>query len=243
MRLIHSIAEAVYDEWETKGVIGNKALWELCKRKAAPLWDRFIEQEGQYREEGLMPTYFEWLIGSSSEGEGRTFMPFLLFSDDDHAEIAVRGKVDRIDMGGQRVRIIDYKNSSSEWHYRSLLKKESMGTVNFQIPIYLAAAREYLSQQYSFTSLEGTYYLFRKGKRVKPFVIKDTDPFFEKDLVKRKKLNQQGQGNIFNQMASIVKAAQSGDFSICPQDCSFCQYSHVCRFVAIEIKETTEAED
>jgi ATP-dependent helicase/nuclease subunit B len=243
MKLIHSIAEAVYEEWETKGVIGNKALWELCKRKAAPLWDRFIEEEGQYHEEGLMPTYFEWLIGSSSESEGKTFMPFLLFSDDDNAEIAVRGKVDRIDIGAQRVRVIDYKNSSSEWHYRSLLKKESMGTVNFQIPIYLAAAREHLSQQYPFTSLEGTYYLFRKAKRVKPFVIKDTDPFFEKDLVKRKKLNQQGQENIFNQMASIVRAAKSGDFSICPQDCSFCQYSHVCRFVAIEIKETTESEN
>jgi ATP-dependent helicase/DNAse subunit B len=235
--LIHSIAEAIYKEWETKGNIGNKALWELRKRKAAPLWDRFIEEEARFHEEGLVPTYFEWLIGKCSGEEDETFKPVLRFSDDDQTEIAVRGKVDRIDIGAERVRVVDYKNSNSEWHYRSLLKKESMGTVNFQIPIYLAAAREYLSQQYTFNALEGTYYLFRKAKRVKPFVIADTDPFFEKDLLKRKKLNQQGHENIFNRMASIVRAAKSGDFSICPQDCSFCQYNHVCRFVAVEIKE------
>lgn len=243
MDLIHSVAEAVYGEWETKGIIGNKALWELRKRKSAPLWNRFIEEEGKYHAEGLIPTYFEWQIGNSSKDEGETLIPALLFSEDDHSEIAVRGKVDRIDIGSQRVRIIDYKNSSSEWHYRSLLKKESMGTVNFQIPIYLAAARVYLSQKYTFTSLEGTYYLFKRAKRVKPFVIADTDPFFEIDLLKRKKLNQRGQENIFNQMAAIVRAAKSGDFSICPQDCSFCQYSRVCRFVAVEIRETAEAGD
>jgi ATP-dependent helicase/DNAse subunit B len=240
---IHSIADGVYEQWEAEGGIGNRALWEIRKEKAAPLWDRFIEEEARFREEGLMPTYFEFLIGGSSEDEQEAAMPALLFSDVDQPEIAVRGKVDRIDIGADKVRIIDYKNSGSDAHYRNLLKNENIGTVNFQIPVYLAAAREHLSKRYSFTSMEGTYYLFRKAKRVKSYVIKDADPFFEKDLLKRIELNQQGAENIFNRMAAIVRAAKSGDFSICPQDCSFCQYSHVCRFVAVEIKEVPEASE
>ena len=238
---LHSIADSVYEQWEAEGRIGNRALWEIGKEKAGPLWDRFIEEEGRFREEGLMPTYFEFLIGGSSEDKQETAMPALLFSDVDQPEIAVRGKIDRIDIGSDKVRIIDYKNSSSEIHYRNLLRKENIGTVNFQIPVYLAAAREHLSKRYSFKSLEGTYYLFRKAKRVKPYVTQDADLFFEKDLLKRKELNQQGEENIFNRMAAIVRAAKSGDFSICPQDCSYCKYSHVCRFVAVEIKEATEA--
>ena len=238
---IHSIADAVYEKWEEEGAIGNRALWEIRKRKVAPLWDRFIEEESQFWEEGLMPTFFEFLIGDSSGVERDAAMPALLFSDDDQGEIAVRGKVDRIDIGAQKVRIIDYKNTRSESHYRNLLKNENIGTLNFQIPVYLAAAREYLFERYTFNDMEATYYLFGKGKRVKPYGINASDPFFEKDLLKRKKLNEQGRGNIFNRMAAIVRAAKSGDFSICPQSCSFCEYKHVCRFVAVEIKETTEA--
>ena len=83
--------------------------------------------------------------------------------------------------------------------------------------------------------LEGTFYLFKKPKRIKPYVVESPGSYFEKDLGKRMKLREQGIVNLFNQIAEIVQRSKSGDYSICPHECTFCEYSHVCRFVLVDI--------
>ena len=137
------------------------------------------------------------------------------------------------------MRIIDYKDSRSEVYYRNLLTKENIGVVNFQVPVYLAAAKELIARRYSINAMEATFYLFRSATD-EALCEPGGGILFEKDL-KRKALREQGKENLFNRLAVIVGEAKSGDYSISPQDCSFCQYSHVCRFVAVEIKEATEA--
>ncbi len=228
--LIHTVAGEVYEQWEEKGIVGNRDLWEIQKKRLDPLWDLFIEEEARFRDDGLVPTFFEFTIGADPGGKPSDMAP-LSFRDTDGNIITVVGKIDRIDIGTGKVRIIDYKNSGNEGYYRNLLKGEKMGTVNFQIPIYLVAAREYLTGRYPIKTLEGTYYLFRKARRMKSYTIECLDPFFEKDLQKRKDLEKEDRKNIFNSMATIVNAVCSGDFSICPRDCDFCEYDQVCRFV------------
>jgi CRISPR/Cas system-associated exonuclease Cas4 (RecB family) len=66
-------------------------------------------------------------------------------------------------------------------------------------------------------------------------VFKSEDPFFEKDLKKRMELREQGKENLFDRLAVIVGAVKSGDYSISPQDCTFCAYDRVCRFVPLDI--------
>jgi hypothetical protein len=66
-------------------------------------------------------------------------------------------------------------------------------------------------------------------------VFKSSDPFFEKDLKKRMELREQGKENLFDRIAVIVGAVKSGDYSISPQDCTFCTYDRVCRFVSLDI--------
>ena len=111
---------------------------------------------------------------------------------------------------------------------------------SFQIPVYLAAMKDFMSEQEKVNLMEGTFYLFRKAKRLKPYVIEGSDCFFEKDLEKRMELKEEGRVNLFNQISGIVKKVKSGDYSICPKDCTFCEYVHICRFVSVDIDEGEE---
>ena len=235
---IKRVAEEVCQQWEREEYIGNRELWEIKKRKLSPLWERFIEEESLYTQEGFLPTYFEFRIGSYLGGKDKPDMPELVFKDFDQKEIMVGGKVDRIDVGSDTVRVIDYKNSSGEQFYRELLKEENMGVVNFQLPVYLEAVKDYMCEHNkNIKLLEGTFYLFRKAKRMKPYVVESSDSYFEKDIGKRIKIREQGKVNLFNQMSENVRRAKSGDYSVCPQECAFCEYSHMCRFVVVAIDE------
>lgn len=239
--LIKRTAEEIYQRWEAEEYIGNRDLWEIRKRRLSPLWERFIEEESRYKHEGFLPTYFEFLIGNYLGGKGKTDMPEIVVKGFDQKEILVGGKVDRVDIAQDKVRVIDYKNSSSEQFYRDLLKEENMGVINFQLPVYLAALREYLTEQKrEINLLEATFYLFRKSKRMKPYVVESSDPFFENDFKQRMKLKEQGRVNLFNQISNIVRGAKSGDYSICPRECNFCEYTHICRFVAVDMDEDKE---
>ena len=234
---IKKVADEIYQQWEEKEYIGDRDLWEIRKKRLDPLWDRFIEEESKYRNEGFLPVYFEFLIGNLLGDEGDSDMPPLVVMGYDRKEILVGGKVDRVDIGPDRVRVIDYKNSGNEQFYRDLLKEEKMGVQSFQIPVYLAALKEFMSEQNKINLMEGTFYLFRKPKRMKPYVVGSSDHFFEKDLRERMKLREQGRVNLFNQISGIVEGAKSGDYSICPKDCNFCEYDHICRFVSVDIDE------
>ena len=232
---LRRVADEVYRQWEEQGTTGNKDLWEIRKRKAATLWDRFIEEESRYQHEALLPTYFEFLIGNSPDNETAESMPALVFHGFDHHEIVVGGKIDRIDCGADTVRIIDYKDSRSDRYYQDLLTEEKLGAAHFQIPVYVAAAKEFMSGRQTIKVMEGTFYLFRSAVRTKPAVFKSEDPFFEKDLKKRMELREQGRENLFDRLAVIVGAVKSGDYSISPRDCTFCAYDRVCRFVPLDI--------
>ncbi|KPJ60994.1 MAG: hypothetical protein AMJ42_01265 [Deltaproteobacteria bacterium DG_8] len=239
--LIKKIAENIYQKWEAEGYIGNRKLWEIRKKRLSLLWERFIEEESTHKHEEFLPTYFEFIFGNFPGGENKTDMPGLVIKSFNRKEILVGGKVDRVDVGTDKIRVIDYKNSSSEGFYRDLLKREKMGVINFQLPVYLAAVKEYMTEQKKKIDLmEGTFYLFRKSRRIKPYVVKSADFFFERDLKKRMKLKEQGRLNLFNQISEIVERAKSGDYSICPKECTFCDYAHICRFISVDIDEGGE---
>ena len=239
--LIKRIADEIYQQWEAEGYIGNRELWEIRKKRLSLLWERFIGVESTYKHEEFLPMYFEFIIGDFLGSKNKTGMPELVIKSFDQKEILVGGKIDRVDVGSDKVRVIDYKNSSSESFYRDLLKGEKMGVVNFHLPIYLAAVKEYMTgQKKKIDLIEGTFYLFRKPKRMKPYVVKSSDPFFERDLKQRMKLKEQGRMNLFNQVSEIIQGAKSGDYTICPKDCTFCEYTHICRFISVDVNRENE---
>lgn len=233
--VIKQVADEIYHHWEEHEYIGDRELWEIRKKRLEPLWDRFIEEESKYKNEGFLPVYFEFLIGDWFGDEANGHMPPLVVMGYDGKQILVGGKIDRVDIASDRVRVIDYKNSRNEALYRDHLKKENMGIHSFQIPVYLAAIKEFMDEQKRINWMEGTFYLFKKPKRMKPFVVKSSDRFFEKDVTKRMELKIEGRLNLFNQVSEIVERAKTGDYSICPKDCTFCDYSHICRFVSVDM--------
>ena len=172
----------------------------------SPLWDRFIDAESRHQHEALLPTHFELSIGNSPDSETEAAMPALVFQGFDHHEIIVGGTIDRIDWGKEKMRIIDYKDSRSDRYYQDLLTPEKLGVAHFQIPVYVAAAREFMEEQHRIDVMEGTFYLFRSAARTKCAVFTGEDPFFEKDLQKRMELRAEGRKNLFNRLAGIVGA-------------------------------------
>ena len=231
---IHQVAREVCQTWEEPGTVGNRDLWEIRKKRRAVLWNRFIDEESRHQHEGLLPACFEVLIGGSPGAETPAAMPALVFYGFDRRTIFVVGTIDRIDCGEDRIRIIDYKDSRSGRYYQDLLRREHLGVLHFQIPVYLAAAKEFMTGHHAASRMEGTFYLFRSAARMNPAVFKSDDPFFEKDVEKRMALREQGSDNLFDRMALIVEAAKAGDYSISPQDCTFCRYDRVCRFVPLD---------
>ena len=240
-RRLKGIAEETYQQWEREKYVGNRALWEIRKKRLAPLWERFVEEEATYQQEEYIPTYFEFLIGDV--GSGTHQMPELVVKSLEEKTILIGGRIDRVDLGSSKVRVVDYKNSSGESFYRDLLKEEKMGVTHFQLPVYLAAVKEYMATQHKhITTFEGAFYLLRGVKRMKPYVIEASDPFLESDAHMRAELRAQGRKNLFNQIAEIVRQVQSGDFSVCPRACTLCEYSQVCRFISVEISEGNEGQ-
>ena len=72
---------------------------------------------------------------------------------------------------------------------------------------------------------------------MKPYVVERSDSFFAKDVGERMKLRKQKRENLFDYISVIVQGAKSGDYSVCPQECTFCEYAHICRFVPVDSDE------
>jgi len=41
-------------------------------------------------------------------------------------------------------------------------------------------------------------------------------------------------------LPEIVQEAKSGDYSICPKECTFCEYTHICRFISVDVNGVNE---
>ena len=61
----------------------------------------------------------------------------------------LNGRVDRIDLGAGQIRITDYKHSTNKANLSKMAKPELFGRSAFQLPIYLAAARNLLGGDYA----------------------------------------------------------------------------------------------
>ncbi|HXG59217.1 MAG TPA: PD-(D/E)XK nuclease family protein [Thermoanaerobaculia bacterium] len=86
-------------------------------------------------ETGLFPTEFEYLFGSKYRERARHPEPFLI--ETGGVTLRVEGRIDRIDEGDEKVRIVDYKYGKALRHV-DLGEKIDKG-VRLQLPLYAMA--------------------------------------------------------------------------------------------------------
>ena len=133
------LAEEEFVIAERRGVTGYPLLWDLAKEDIRASLRSFATREA------------EWLAGvvteaGAEEGFGPgTDIGEVSVSVDGLGEVWFRGKIDRIDVVGDEVRVRDFKTGKPEPYFDGARGRRATRTVTngraLQLPIYAAAAR------------------------------------------------------------------------------------------------------
>ena len=133
------LAEEEFVIAEQRGVTGYPLLWDLAKEDIRARLQVFAGQEAA------------WLAGvvteaGAEEGFGpETDIGEVSVSVDDLGEVWFRGKIDRIDVVGDEVRVRDFKTGKPEPYFDGARGRRATRTLAngraLQLPVYAAAAR------------------------------------------------------------------------------------------------------
>jgi hypothetical protein len=133
------LAEEEFVIAEGRGVTGYSLLWDLAKEDIRARLQSFASQEA------------EWLAGVVTEAEAEagfgpgTDIGEVSVSVDGLGEVWFRGKIDRIDVVGDEVRVRDFKTGKPEPYFDGARGRRATRTLAngraLQLPVYAAAAR------------------------------------------------------------------------------------------------------
>lgn len=191
-------------------------LWEQEKINILQKLHRFIEQDFN-PEKDVITTKFD-ISGERvpyrlEAGFGFDTAPLWLDLGADVGKIRLRGKIDRMDIIGNSVVVMDYKSGSTE-----IKIDEISGGRNYQMLVYLAAARQIAT---GYTVAGGLFWHLS-------------------DVKAKGILNTQSHTHILedgmNHLAHQISASREGDFAIEPNKpqanglCSrYCEFGKFCR--------------
>jgi ATP-dependent helicase/DNAse subunit B len=181
-------------------------IWEAEKRRILGMLKRFIPKDlADQQASGFKPALFETALAGGIHG------------------IRVQGRVDRIDIGAQGFRVVDYKSRSAglkkgQTPENAILKGES-----FQLPVYLALAQTWLEAQKDPAAKEG---------RAVFYELEDEDTVADPPTLGADFWKEHGEA-FYKNLAMLVKNIETGAFFIRPSDshghCQWCDYESVCR--------------
>jgi len=213
------IAADVLSRFEAEGRVGDPSTWAGRREAVLLRLDRFVAAEAR-AVDGLRPVLLEYAFGS---GTGRPAFAIPAPGGD----VLLQGRIDRVDADGQRLLVIDYKNSRSSAAARERLSDQELGTSSFQAPVYLLAAARELPGR---SELSATYSLLRSGERVAPWTIAPGDPFLAQGEQRRAEIRAAGGRTFADEVVAAVGRIRSGEMPVAPQDCTGCPYGAVCRY-------------
>lgn len=212
-------AGAVFARFEQAGRIGDPAVWAARREAVRGRLVRWVEAEARDAD-GLVPRLLEHRFGGDSD------RPPLRFGEG-AAQVAVQGRIDRVDADGRRLLVLDYKNAKATRERKALLDPEAFGVTSFQIPVYLAAAARELPGR---EEMGATLALLREGERLAPL---RGSP----DALLAGPLGEQLSAAI----VETASRARAGRFPLVSRDCEHCDFGAVCRVQGVaEIEEGGE---
>lgn len=212
-------ARALFARFEAEGRVGDPAVWAARREAVLARISRVVEAEGRDAG-GLVPRLLEHRFGGGGP------QPPLAIPDGGET-VLLQGRIDRVDAGGGRLLVLDYKNARRGGEHQEKLAPEALGEVNFQVPAYLLAAARALPGA---ERLEATYVLLRSAERAEPYVAPAGDGFFALDEATRAELRAAGERNFADDVAAVVRRIRAGEFPIASRSCKGCGFGAVCRF-------------
>lgn len=217
------IFAAVAQEAEAQGKIVNNVFWQAEAQRLhqlLQLWLQF-EYDDQKNWTGFMPWAVEWDFGSKNKRALRLQLS-------DGTQIALSGRIDRIDSDGHRFFVTDYKRSGSSVPSG----KDLANGFDVQLPLYLLALADLHSDNNSVVG--GTYFVLKDGQRKSSFLLEDAG---NPNLVYKKAA--QGINDSWDSFQSFaqklitdyIEAIYAGNFAVAPRKkCSaYCPLRNICR--------------
>jgi ATP-dependent helicase/nuclease subunit B len=218
--------EDVFWEFDREGLLGSANVPGLLRE--------FLEYE-RTRDVQATPRFFEVSFGRSARPAGESD-PLLQWEEPVNVGgVSIRGKVDRIEVAGDRFSIIDYKTGS--------IPKRGMRDLgmSLQLAAYLAAMEYILSQRNKtpMRAAAGVFLELSEAIAEHPWLgPREFEGVFFPESQKKKLENEemlrQAMGQAANFMRSYVEGIVSGSFPLTTDEkvsevCHRCAYVTVCR--------------
>ena len=212
------LAETEFAIAQERGITGYPLLWDMAKEDIWAGLQNFLAAEAEWLPDANGESIAEESFGEGSEiGE-------VSVAIEDLGEIWFRGKIDRIDLVADEVRVRDFKTGRPEPYFAGARGRRADRTlVNgraMQLPVYVAAARTkypdptvHISGSYCFPLAENNTH------DVAPYTEDDWREFHEP-------------------LSAIVDAARRGVFPATPDtagdsdqergNCTYCDFNRLC---------------
>ena len=212
------LAETEFAIAEERGVTGYPLLWDMAKEDIRAGLKNFMDAE------------YEWLAGAANEASAEdsfgsgTEIGEVSVAIDDLGEIWFRGKIDRIDVVGDEVRVRDFKTGKPEPYSEGARGRKADRTLAngraMQLPVYVAAARKKYPDPA--VQISGSYCFPLADNNTH-----DVAPYTEDDLKE-----------FHTPLFAIVDAARRGVFPATPEtagdsdqergNCTYCDFNRLC---------------
>ncbi|BEQ14982.1 PD-(D/E)XK nuclease family protein [Desulfoferula mesophila] len=174
---------------------------------------------------GVRPSRVEASFGGKDSSAPPLAVPL-----DQGEPLFLTGRLDRLDQGPGALRVVDYKHAGQKNRISDPLKEEALGVGAFQMPVYLAAARESWGQ--ADDALMARVVPTRKMEQ-QPATrdFPPGSPFLSLDWATRQELAASAEPNLFNAVAELWGRLEGGQFMPLPEQgpCDFCAMGGVCR--------------
>ncbi len=227
--LLDTVLDEVRAHFEQRHYVGHPALWRLARERAKNMVRRVLLDERRGLPfERLEPSGFELRFGPKNPAEGWEAVTLEVGEELIHFE----GTIDRLDMAGGEVGVIDYKSGELS---RSVLRGKLLDASDFQLPLYLYAARVSGHRD----TRHAAWFSLRTGKAIlladvladkrQPELTLDLDELLSTEPAVRERMAAEQKPNLANAVERLVRTVREGQFAMRPKDCSRCGYQAVCR--------------
>lgn len=206
------IAEELFDEAERRGITGRRAAWLAREERIRHDLERFLEADQAMRGNDWAIVAAELEFGDAEGRPVRVTLP-------SGKVISFRGKADRVDRSGERLRVIDYKTGKPDRFRRAkqpgTVIRTDEGEWLLQLPVYALAARERDGQ-----AVEAAYWFVTEdgGFKMEMVELQDASPEFMRVLDAGAGLREKG---VF---PAVPGEEDWGSW----KHCRFCPYDPVC---------------
>jgi len=212
---LESLIDEAFDDIEQQAPPFNRTLRTIERTATKRILRDFVAADfADLGEKQLLPRHFEYRFGAKYAARGRVDHPEPFIINAAGMPIRVEGSIDRVDVGLDRLRIVDYKSGKALRHQK-LGEKIDRG-VRLQLALYAMAASQFLDAE----TVDGA---------IKPLVSGPKASLFEFALADKRE-------RIVETLDVFAAAIAAGRFPAFPNErdedfnsCKYCPVNHSCR--------------